>query len=251
MTASRPRDPVRLLRYETLGSTNDEAKRLAEADAPEWSVIWALAQTAGRGRGQREFLSPPGNLYVSVILRPAGPAGAAAQLGFAAALAVGDAIAAALPSSRDLRYKWPNDVLVDGRKISGILLESAMAPDGDMAWLVAGIGINVASHPTETSWPATSLAALGAKEADVETVLEGFLGAFHGWAQRWRQSGFAPLRDAWLARAYGLGETVGVRLPNETFTGRMIDLDRDGTLLVETPAGRRRIAAGEIIAAAA
>jgi BirA family biotin operon repressor/biotin-[acetyl-CoA-carboxylase] ligase len=80
--------------------------------------------------------------------------------------------------------------------------------------------------------------------------MEGLLGAFHVWVQRWRQSGFAPLRDAWLARAYGLGETVGVRLPNETFTGRMIDLDRDGTLLVETPAGRRRIAAGEIFAAA-
>jgi BirA family transcriptional regulator, biotin operon repressor / biotin---[acetyl-CoA-carboxylase] ligase len=251
MTAPRLREPMRLLRYETLGSTNDEAKQLAEAGAPEWSVVWALAQTAGRGRGQREFVSPPGNLYLSVVLRPAGPAGAAAQLGFAAALAVGDAVTAALPSPHDLRYKWPNDVLVDGRKISGILLESAMTADGGLAWLVAGIGVNVASYPTETLWPATSLAALGADEAGVETVMEGFLGAFHGWVQRWCQSGFAPLRDAWLVRAYGLGETVGVRLSSEIFEGRMIDLDRDGTLLVETPAGRRRIAAGEIFPTAA
>jgi BirA family transcriptional regulator, biotin operon repressor / biotin---[acetyl-CoA-carboxylase] ligase len=251
MTAPPLREPLRLLRYETLGSTNDEAKRLAEAGAPEWSVVWALAQTSGRGRGQREFVSPPGNLYLSVILRPAGPAGAAAQLGFAAALAVGDAVTAALPSPHDLRYKWPNDVLVDGRKISGILLESAMAPDAGLAWLVAGIGINIASHPAQTLWPATSLAALGAAEANVEMVMQGFLEAFHSWAQRWRDGGFAPLRDAWLSRAFGLGESVDVRLPRETFTGRLIDLDRDGALLVDTPAGRRRVTAGDVFPTAA
>lgn len=251
MTAPPLAGPLRLLRHDTLGSTNDEAKRLAEAGAPEWSVVWALAQTAGRGRGRNAFVSPPGNLYLSVILRPAGPAAAAAQLGFAAALAVGDVVGALLPAARDLRYKWPNDVLVDGRKISGILLESAMAPDGGMAWLVAGVGVNVASHPQETTWPATSLAALEAAGVEVETVLRDYVGALHGWIARWRSDGFEPLRAAWLARAFGLGEPIGVRLPRETFTGRMIDLDRDGKLLVETAAGPRRVAAGEIFPAAA
>ncbi|MGH7125885.1 MAG: biotin--[acetyl-CoA-carboxylase] ligase [Stellaceae bacterium] len=242
---------LRLLRYDALGSTSDEAKRLAEADAEEWTAVWAREQTAGRGRGRNAFVSPPGNLYVSVILRPARSAAAAAQLGFAAALAVGKAVAALLPMGRDLRYKWPNDVLVDGRKLSGILLESSAASDGALDWLVAGIGVNVASHPAETAWPATSLAALGSTAVDIEDLLHGILDAFQAETTRWLEQGFAPLRDDWLARAYGLGQPVGVRLPRESFSGRFVDLDHDGVLLVETAAGPRRIAAGEIFPAAA
>ena len=253
MTARSSRPSLRLLRYDTLGSTNDEAKRLAEAGAgaEEWTVVWAREQTAGRGRGSNTFVSPPGNLYFSVILRPARSVAEAAQLGFAAALAVGKAVGALLPAGRDLRYKWPNDVLVDGRKLSGILLESSSAHDGRLGWLVIGIGVNVASHPAETAWPATSLAALGRGAADIERLLMGIVAAFQAETARWLREGFAPIRAAWLARAFGLGEPVGVRLPRETFSGRFVDLDRDGVLLVETATGPRRIAAGEIFAAAA
>jgi BirA family transcriptional regulator, biotin operon repressor / biotin---[acetyl-CoA-carboxylase] ligase len=247
-----PRSPdLRLLRYETLGSTNDEAKRLAEAGAAEWTVVWAREQTAGRGRGGSMFVSPPGNLYVSAILRPPCPAASAAQLGFAAALAVGQAIGARLPPGRELRYKWPNDVLVDGGKVSGILLESSAAQDGALAWLVAGIGVNVADHPAGTAWPATSLAALGAAPVGLEDLLRSIVAAFQAEVARWLGQGFRPLREAWLARAYGLGGAVRVRLPRESFSGRFLDLDADGVLLVETAAGPRRISAGEIFPAAA
>ena len=251
MTPLLPPASLRLLRYGTVGSTNDEAKRLAEAGAGEWTVVSAREQTAGRGRGGRSFVSPPGNLYFSTILRPPCSAGSAAQLGFAAALAVGEVIAARLPASCELRYKWPNDVLVDGKKISGILLESAATQDGALAWLVAGIGLNVVSHPAETAWPATSLAAVDARPADLDDLLHGIVGALEAQILRWRHEGFAPIRSSWLARAYGLGETVGVRLPRESFEGRFLDLDADGVLLVETAAGPRRISAGEIFPAAA
>jgi BirA family biotin operon repressor/biotin-[acetyl-CoA-carboxylase] ligase len=247
-----PASPMlRLLRYDRLGSTNDEAKRLAEAGAAEWTVVWAREQTAGRGRGGSSFLSPPGNLYCSAILRPASSAASAAQLGFAAALAVGPAIAARLPPGRQLRYKWPNDVLVDGAKVSGILLESSAAQDGTLAWLVAGIGVNVANHPAETAWPATSLAALGAGAVDIEDLLRGIVAAFQAETTLWLREGFVPIRAAWLAHAYGLGGAVRVRLPRESFSGRFLDLDADGVLLVETAAGPRRISAGEIFPAAA
>ena len=214
-------------------------------------MVSAREQTAGRGRGGRSFVSPPGNLYFSTILRPPCSAGSAAQLGFAAALAVGEVIAARLPASCELRYKWPNDVLVDGKKISGILLESAATQDGALAWLVAGIGLNVVSHPAETAWPATSLAAVDARPADLDDLLHGIVGALEAQILRWRHEGFAPIRSSWLARAYGFGETVGVRLPRESFEGRFLDLDADGVLLVETAAGPRRISAGEIFPAAA
>jgi BirA family biotin operon repressor/biotin-[acetyl-CoA-carboxylase] ligase len=249
MTVRHLPAPLRLLGYDSLGSTNDEAKRLAAEGAAAWTVVWARAQSAGRGRRQRPWVSQPGNLFVSVLLRPPGPAVAVAQLGFAAALAVGDTLAPLLAEPGRLRYKWPNDVLVGGRKIAGILLESAAARDG-VDWLVAGIGVNIASHPAEAATPATSLAALGAT-ADLETVLAALLTAFHAWAGRWESEGFEPLRRAWLERAQGLGHAIGVRLERESFTGRFVDLDRDGALLVETDAGRRRIAAGEVFPAAA
>jgi BirA family transcriptional regulator, biotin operon repressor / biotin---[acetyl-CoA-carboxylase] ligase len=251
MTARSPSPAPHLLRYETLGSTNDEAKRLAEAGAKDWTVVWAREQTAGRGRGGNAFVSPPGNLYFSVILRPACSAASAAQLGFVAALAVGETVALRLPRGRELRYKWPNDVLVDGRKLSGILLESTAARDGTLAWLVAGIGVNVASHPDGTAWPATSLQALGVAPISVEGLLQEAVAAFRREADTWLREGFASVRAAWLARAYGLGDTLGVRLPRESLSGRFIDLDRDGVLLLETAQGRRRIAAGEIFPAAA
>lgn len=248
---SHPRLPegFRLLRYDTLGSTNDEARRLAEAGAAPWTLIWARSQSAGRGRRQRAWVSPPGNLYASLILRPDTGAGTAAQLGFVAALALGDAISSQLPKLEP-RYKWPNDVLVAGAKLAGILLESSAAPGGAVDWLVIGMGVNVTSHPPGTAYPATSLAAHGAVPA-LEALLERIAAALQSWEARWRRDGFGPVRQAWLGRAEGLGGPIGVRLEGESLTGRFVDLDGDGALLIETEAGRRRIAAGEVFPAAA
>jgi len=239
---------ARLRAHEALGSTNDEAKRLAEAGAPAWTIVSAEVQTAGRGRRQRGWVSPAGNLHMTVILRPKTPVALAPQLGFAAALAVGDAIAPLLPGTDALQFKWPNDILIEGRKVAGILLESAAAAETAL-WVVVGIGVNVLFHPRGGA--TTSLAAAGANGAAVPQVLRGVTIALKRWSDEWERAGFAPLRSAWLARAHGLGSDIAVRLEREEFTGRFVGLDRDGALLVETEQGCRRVAAGEVFPIAA
>jgi len=235
--------------FAEIDSTNEEAKRQAAAGAPEGTLIWGRMQVQGRGRRGRPWISPPGNLYLSLLLRPERSPATAAQLGFAAALAIGEAVLPLLPPTVPLAYKWPNDVLVGGRKVSGILLESQAAGEGRLDWLVVGIGVNLVSFPEGTEYPATSLAAAGADRVPVETALEAVAGRFHHWYQCWREQGFAPLRAAWLGRARGLGEGIRVRLPGEETSGRFVGLDGDGALLLEQGAHRRRIAAGDVFPA--
>ena len=249
MTRFQPRLPqgYRLIFYDSIGSTNDEAKHLARADAEDGTLVWGIEQTAGRGRRGRAWASPPGNLYASLILRPRCPLDQAAQLGFVAALAVGDTLAWTLETRPDgLSYKWPNDVLLRGRKIAGILLESELGEGEAPKFVVVGVGINLVSSPRDTEFPATSIA-----EEDLGTVspgaaLEGFARHFQAWVERWREEGFAPIRAAWRAQAMALGELIQARLDHATLHGRLIDIDQHGALLLESMGELRRIAAGEV-----
>ena len=238
----------RLERFDRIDSTSDEAKRRASAGAEEGTLIWALEQSAGRGRRGRAWHSPRGNLFCSLVLRPRSAAAEAAQLGFAAALAVAEACARALPADADIRCKWPNDVLLGGAKVAGILLESRADAEHGLDWLVLGIGINLAAHPEGTEYPATSLAAAGATvtpEAMLPILAERLL----AWYDTWRRQGFAPLREAWLARAFGLGAAIRVRLAAAEFGGRFAGLDEHGLLLLDGADGRKRIAAAEVFPA--
>ncbi len=226
-------------------STSDDAKALAAEGAPHGSVVWAREQTAGRGRYARQWQSPPGNMYMSVVLRPQVPPARTAELGFVAALAVAETVEAFLPGGPPARLKWPNDVLVDGGKISGILLEGQF--NGmDIAWVVAGIGINVTGAPDNPAYPAASLAALGAAGVASRDVLEKLLARLGAWLEIWRDSGFAAVREAWMARAARLGEILTVRIGTEPLSGHFRGIDHDGALLLETPQGTRRITAGEV-----
>jgi BirA family biotin operon repressor/biotin-[acetyl-CoA-carboxylase] ligase len=257
MTQSKPVLPAsyRLVARDAVGSTNDEAKQLAGEGAGEGTLVWALRQTAGRGRRRRAWASPPGNFYASLILRPACSADRAAQLGFAAALAVGDGLAALVPGLAGLAYKWPNDVLVGGRKIAGILLEAEIGPEaeigagGNLAFLVVGVGVNLVSAPADSEFPATSLRGEGHRPPEPATMLEAFAGHFETWMQHWREQGFAPLRAAWRARAVGLGEPIRVRLEDATLHGRFADIDQRGVLVLETPDGPRHVSAGDVFPA--
>lgn len=252
MTLAAPQlpPPFRLIAHETIGSTNDEAKRLARGGAAEGLVVWALRQESGRGRRGRVWVSPPGNLYVSLLLRPDCRAPVAAQLGFVAVLGLGEALAKLIPPSVDLRYKWPNDLLANGKKIAGILLETEMVAGDRPEFVVIGVGVNLVSSPRDVAYPATSLAEEGVEDIAPEIVLVGFLKHIADWLAAWREGGFAPIRDAWLSRAKGLGEAIQVRRERGTLDGRFLDLDHDGALCLETPGGTRRIAAGEIFPAA-
>ena len=232
-----------LVALDSVGSTNDEASRLADAGAAEGTVVWAGEQTGGRGRRGRHWVSPVGNLYSSTILRPDCAAPRATELGFVAALAVSDII----PAGRDVRVKWPNDVMVDGGKVAGILLESSIGQGGLVEHVIAGIGVNVGFAPqvAEMRYPG---AALG---GSVEGALEQLTRALCRRLAEWRRDGFAAVRAAWLDRAGPLGVEVDVRLGEELVRGRFAGVDPEGALLLETPAGPRTIVSGELLARAA
>jgi BirA family biotin operon repressor/biotin-[acetyl-CoA-carboxylase] ligase len=249
MTPAEPRLPegYRLVFFDAVGSTNDEAKRLARDGAPGGTLLWALEQTAGRGRRGRIWVSPRGNLYASMILRPDCPVNAAAQLGFVAALAVGGAFRTMLPHLERLAYKWPNDVLINGRKIAGILLESDTTAAGMLSFVVAGIGVNLSASPRDTAFPATSVAEEGLGAIPPGLMLEQLAHHFQSWEAHWHADGFAPIRAAWLAAAAtSRGEPIRLNLESTTLYARFLDLDDSGALLVDDAGQRRSIPAGEV-----
>jgi BirA family biotin operon repressor/biotin-[acetyl-CoA-carboxylase] ligase len=188
---------------------------------------------------------------MSLLLRPKMPLAQAGQVGFLAALSIAETAAELLPN-RTVACKWPNDVLIDGKKTAGLLLESEASADGSADWLVLGLGVNVASHPEGMEFPATSLAAQGA-EADVPAVLSGVTTRFAGWYRRWQAEGFAPVREAWLARAAGVGGPVRVRFETRTEEGVFAGLDGEGALLLHKPgaAAPLRVTAGDLFFPAA
>ncbi|HEX4862139.1 MAG TPA: biotin--[acetyl-CoA-carboxylase] ligase [Rhizomicrobium sp.] len=233
-----------LKEFDEIDSTNEEARRLALAGerGPLW--IAAARQSAGRGRRGRAWVSPAGNLSATLLLAPGRPANECAQLSFAAALAASDAV---LSFGADARVKWPNDVLANGAKLAGILLESASQGGADPAWLAIGIGINLKHHPSDTEFPATSLAAIGIAAPEPREALLRLAASFAKWYDIWRAQGFAPIRDAWLARAAGLGTRIRARLTNGETMGVFEGIDANGALLLrETQDRVRTIAAGEV-----
>lgn len=236
----------RLFRRGTVGSTNHEARLLADAGEPEGAVVWADVQTEGRGRQDRVWESGGGNLLFSLIVRPECGLAEAGQLSFLTAVALAEAVADVAPEL-PVKCKWPNDLLGVHGKLSGILLEGCL-PKGDLpAAVVVGVGVNIVWQPGEgVLYPASSLAREGA-EVSREAVLTAFLARFSAWLARWRAEGFAPLRAAWLSRARGLGQEITVRLPGETVKGVFENLDGDGGLVLSgLPEGERVIHAGDV-----
>lgn len=235
--------PFSLIRLDSVGSTNDEARRLAlSGAAADLLVVSAITQTQGRGRRSRPWLSPAGNLHCSTLIRLDGDLATAAQLGFAAAVALVDAFRTQVPGV-SFTCKWPNDVLAEGRKCCGMLLE----PIG-REWLIVGVGVDVvaAPPPGELVYPAIALADLGYTGSDID-VLAAFAEGFGPLVNEWRRDGFAPIREAWLHRARGVGEPIVVRLEGETLTGLFAGLDAEGALLLDQPThGLRRIMAGDV-----
>jgi BirA family transcriptional regulator, biotin operon repressor / biotin---[acetyl-CoA-carboxylase] ligase len=237
----------RIEQVEETDSTNEACRLRALAGEGAGLVIRADRQSAGRGRRGRSWSSPSGNLYASLLLRPQRPISEAAALGFAAVIAAGDVVEALLPPSAEVRHKWPNDLLVNRRKVSGVLLETQAGPDARPDFLVLGIGVNVASHPGETPYPATDLTAEGAGAIVPQSLLERLLAGFAPLYGAWEREGFRALLPAWRRRAAGLGERIEVRLERETISGIFRDLELDGALLLALPDGsERRISAGDV-----
>ena len=237
----------RLMRYDEVESTSDEAKKLAEAGAEHGALVWATSQSKGRGRRGNTWRSPPGNLYMSLLLRPDRPPAQASEISFVSSIALADAIAAVAPRGRKVSIKWPNDVLLNRRKVAGLLLESSTTGSGALDWLVIGMGVNIASAPKDLERPVTALHDEGCAGLTAGQLLEGFCAHFLKRYDDWLSCGFAPQREAWLKRAEGRDGPVTVNLEGESFTGRFVDLDGTGALIVETEdGGRRAVSVGEV-----
>jgi BirA family transcriptional regulator, biotin operon repressor / biotin---[acetyl-CoA-carboxylase] ligase len=231
------KNPPQLLHFESLDSTNEEALRqlAAGAQGPLWIV--AEEQTKGRGRGGRHWLSPRGNLYTSLLLRLNVSAAIATQLSFVAALAAYDAISPELAEEQipGLRFKWPNDLMLNGAKIAGILIESLAAPDGKGLAAIIGIGINVSVVPAIAG---RSAGAIGCDPAACARVSGALRYAFASWLDRWDEGRvFREIREAWLALAHAPGEPISVNLNGTPVRGRFRGVGEGGALELETAPG--------------
>lgn len=240
-------------RFDSLGSTNDEGMRMASEGAPEGTVIVAAQQTAGRGRLGRRWASSPGEgLYLSLILKPAVPFDQLWQLSFVISLATAEAVsrAAGLPAS----VKWPNDVLLQGRKISGILLEARRAksgsPDERSAVVVAGIGINVntESFPPDLIQKATSIMLETGRRTDLSEVERALLESVRERYIEYANGGFGRIMQRWKAIDATVGRRITASTPNGIVEGTAIAVDGEGDLIVKPDAGDAiRISAGEVL----
>lgn len=230
--------------YEALDSTNAEARRRAEAGhyGPVW--ITAGVQTAGRGRRGRAWVSDPGNLAATLLMALSRSPAEAAQISFVAALAAAELADTCLGQGAG-RLKWPNDLMVHGRKAAGILVESGPQPDG--LWLAVGIGVNLSSAPESVERPAAAFSEFAAHVPGPRDALEVLANAFQKWVEIWLAQGFAPIAEAWTLRAFGLGEPCLVRLPSSTHRGIAEGLEADGALRLRQDDGSiLRVTAGDV-----
>ena len=221
-----------------IDSTNTEAQRRAKAGRFDDCWLVAEAQTDGRGRLRRQWVSAPGNLYSTALFHEPGGIAIASRIPFAAALAVADVTALLAPGSK-ARLKWPNDVRIEGAKISGILVETGGG--GDTFWVAVGIGINVAEAPEGAGQAATCLNALRNDAALTSgDVLIALKEAFAYRLVEARQ-GFETLRKDWLQIAEGLGESIAVACPDGMIEGVFEDMASDGALILRLPDGQQKM----------
>ncbi|MEE9273645.1 MAG: biotin--[acetyl-CoA-carboxylase] ligase [Robiginitomaculum sp.] len=225
---------MRFLHLDSIDSTNAEAIRQAENGVigPIW--ITSEIQTKGRGRRGRDWVSQTGNLFCTGLYPCEGDLQSASKLSFVAALALAQTLETFI-DPRLIKIKWPNDVLVDGKKIAGILLE--ITEHNSKLWIAIGVGINIISCPNFDEYEVTYLLDhINADELDSfkgsKSIIKILAQQFDCWRQQYLEQGFKPVREAWLERAQGIGESVKVNLPDKSFMGTALGLSDDGALEV-------------------
>lgn len=234
--------------FDELASTNDTAKQLAEEGAAHGEVVIAERQTAGRGRRGRAWISPPGrNLYFSVVLRPDLPPQRAPEITLVASVALCHAVRRA---GADAGIKWPNDLVVDDRKLCGILTEMAADPDR-VQWVVLGAGVNLNTRPEdfpeELRSIATSVAAERGQPVPRALFAAAAFALLEEWLDRHAEGGFAAVRDEWRVLSDTLGREVRVTAEGREIRGLAEDVDESGALLVRTGGGLEAVRSGEVM----
>ncbi len=236
----------RLTHHARVGSTNDEAISVAIASDPGRHWIIADEQSKGRGRHGRQWASPAGNLYASLLLIDPAPAHKAPELGFVAGISLWHALHRVLGDDPLLSIKWPNDILHAGAKLAGILLESTQLKGGGLACVV-GIGVNCCSHPATALYPATDLAEIGTLLSHRDEVFARLSDEFAHWLQVWQEGrNFAAIRAEWLDHAAGLGSRIAVSATTEPCSGVFETIDAIGRLVLNDGGKILTIEAGDV-----
>lgn len=223
--------------YQEIGSTNDLIVEMAINDnSIDNYVICAQKQTNGHGRSGRDWQSPEGNLYFSLLIRPNSSIKDYSLLSFIAAIAISNAIIGLTNSQVNLEHKWPNDILLHGKKIAGILLKSDKSKQG-LEFVVIGVGINILSNPKQTNFPSGNIKEELNIDINKEELLKLFLDNFSIFYQKFVEFGFAPIRNLWIKRAFKLNEEINVNLSNKRITAIFRDLNNSGNLILELDNG--------------
>jgi BirA family biotin operon repressor/biotin-[acetyl-CoA-carboxylase] ligase len=236
----------RLKIFETLPSTSDLCRTLAEADEPEGLAVLSRRQSQGRGSRGRQWQSPAGNLSLSVLLRPREVARDAGQWALLTGVALAEALSAHLPAPASLTLKWPNDVLLGGRKLAGILIDSATDAQGGLRYIVIGIGANLAVAPDLGDRATACLAELGPPPS-AETFAAALLDRIGAWRRVRLLEGFAPIRAAWHARAQAVGSQMSINSGGQVLGGAYAGLGEDGSLLLQAGGRVRSFSTGEVL----
>lgn len=240
-----PEGTGRIILDEVDSTMAEAARRMGALDRPTW--IMARRQTAARGRRGRVWTNPDGNFAATFVIKPGGNAASAALRSFMAANAVYEALALRIDRDR-LAVKWPNDVLLNGGKVAGILLESS-GRAGAVEWLSIGIGVNLEAVPGEVSdaaFPPVSLAGEGGEPVDQDEMLSMLASNMATEERIFSELGFGPIRESWLRKAARLGEVITARTARDTFTGTFETVDEAGQLVLQTPKGRMTIPAADV-----
>lgn len=230
-----------IIHFDKIDSTNSKAMEMAgSGQLQDHEVILADEQNQGRGRLDRAWVSPKGNLYFSLVLKPKIAVFRAPELSFLAIAALAQAVEEILPKSAKINLKWPNDLLLDEKKAAGILLESKVNGQ-NLEFVVIGIGVNILSNPDNVLFTATNLKALGSEISNIE-LLQKFLVKFEDLYQNYLEFGFKKVRNIWLSKAFKFKEEITVN----QIKGIFIDFDEVGNLILQVDGELRKISSGDV-----
>lgn len=237
-----------ILIFDSIDSTNEEAKRIAKNIHDGEYVIWSYAQYGGKGRSGKKWYSPKNNLYLSILLRSGLRSDEISYIPFLMALVAADFIKKHLKYPERVQLKWPNDVYYEGKKIAGILIETQINPrSGITDWLVIGCGINLVDFPENVSHPATSIYYETGKTITVEQSVDELMRYFVNYLQLYNQYGFAMIREKWLSQAYGINSPITATTSNNRISGTFKDISANGSIVIQLHGNKTvEISSGEV-----
>lgn len=227
-----------LVTVERTDSARAHAERLARDGAEEGTIVWAKSQSEGLGRAGNFWMSGARNLHCAVILRPEDTFATCCQLSLLATISAALAVSRQAEPLEELRYRWPNDVLLNRGKLAGIGLSGECGDEDRVEWMVVSLNVNAYEHPGSRGFAAASMRGEGFESYDRVRLLEAYSRELLSWLNRWSSEGFAPVRRAWLTRGQGDDETICLRIDRDHYEGRVRGLDEDGALRLEQTHGK-------------